>query len=135
MNSERGQSEFDIAQADMQLTCAKYLRWLLDDVIITDSELMIRGWALPYPRKPQEHRFLLNGRPFASSEWPLPSPSLANHFGYIPGHLNARYVCRQNFAELDEVFNKGFACFSFTTPQVSARTIVSSVMVFSRSAL
>jgi SAM-dependent methyltransferase len=116
MNSETGRSEFDIVQADLQLTCAKYLRWLLDEVTITDSELIISGWALPYGCNPKEFRFLLNGRPFASTEWPLPSPHLSEHFCYIPGHTNARYVCRQGFAELDEVFIDGFACFSFMAP-------------------
>jgi SAM-dependent methyltransferase len=117
MNQEAGPPEFDIVQADIQLTCAKCLRWLLDEVRITDSELIISGWALAYGRDPKEFRFLLNGRPFASAEWPLPSPYLLEHFCYIPGAANARFICSQAFGSLDEVFVNGFACFSFTTPQ------------------
>lgn len=117
INLEPGQLEFDIVQVDVQLTCAKYLRWLLDEVRITDSKLIISGWALSCGRDPKEFRFLLNGRPFASTEWPLPSPYLLEYFCYIPEAANARFVCSQAFGNLDEVFVDGFACFSFTTPQ------------------
>jgi len=116
-NLEARRPEFDIVQADIQLTCAKYLRWLLGKVEITDSQLIISGWALSYGRDPKEFRFLLNGRPFAFVEWPLPSPHLLEHFCYIPEAANARFVCSQVFGSLDEVFVDGFACFSFTTPQ------------------
>jgi hypothetical protein len=115
MSSKAGRSGFDIAQADMQVTCAKYLRWLVGEVTITDCELMISGWALPYGSDPKEFRFLLNGRPFASTEWSLPSPDLSEHFCYISGHPNARYICRQSFAQLDEIFVDKFACFGLTT--------------------
>ena len=40
-NLEARQPEFDIVQADVQLTCAKYLRWLLDEMGIMDAELII----------------------------------------------------------------------------------------------
>jgi SAM-dependent methyltransferase len=116
MKSQDGRCEFDIAQVDMQLTCAKYLCWLVDEVTITDSALMISGWALSCGCDPKELRFLLNERPFATTEWPLPSADLFEHFCYIPGHANARYVCRQSFTELDEVFLEGFARFALVTP-------------------
>src|SRR5215469_8292557 len=109
-NLEARQPKFDIVQADVQLTCAKYLRWLLDEVSITDSKLIISGWALSYGRDPKEFRFLLNGHPFASIEWPLSSPDLLEHFCYIPEAANGRFVCSQTFSNLDEVFVDGFAC-------------------------
>ena len=105
----------DIVQADIQLTCAKYLRWLLRDVTLTETELSISGWAIAYGHDPKSLRFLLNRRSFATLEWPLPSPHLLEKFSCIPEAANLRFVCRQPFNSLDDVFIDGFARFDFVT--------------------
>ena len=59
----RTHSVRDAVSMDAQLACAKYLRWLIDRCAISDSELTITGWALPYPQS--ELAFCLNGKSFA----------------------------------------------------------------------
>jgi SAM-dependent methyltransferase len=108
----------DIVQTDIQLTCAKYLRWLVDEVTLTETELTISGWAIAYGHDARSLRFLVNGNSFATVEWPLPSAYLLETFSGIPQAANAGFVCRQPFNRFDDVFVDGFARFDLVTTLV-----------------
>ena len=113
----RQSRSFDIVQADIQLACAKYLRWLLDEVTVTDSELIISGWALPYAQPLEAFQFLLNGRPFTEVDWPLPSPDVSRVLTYIPSAERCRFVCHQPLISLDDIFIDGYAQFDLVSAQ------------------
>jgi len=98
--------------ADLQLAAAKYLRWLIDHLEITQDEFVIRGWCLSFAQDPSDIRFLLNGEPFASVEWPIPSDALAEFFGFIPGATQARFTCRQPMKDPKDIFPDGYARLS-----------------------
>ncbi len=102
----------DAYGADLQLAAARHLRWLIDSAETQGSELVVRGWCLSFPQDPADIRFLLNGKPFASIEWPLPSKDLAEFFGYIPGATRSRFVCRQPITNPRDIYRDGYARFS-----------------------
>lgn len=102
----------DAYSADLQLAAAKYLHWLIDTVETENAEIVIRGWYLSFAQDPADIRFLLNGDPFASVEWPITSEPLKDVFGFIPGAGQARFTCRQPMPNPAEVFVDGFARFS-----------------------
>jgi SAM-dependent methyltransferase len=102
----------DAYSADLQLAAAKHLRWLIDSAETEGSELVVRGWCLSFTDDPVDIRFLLNGKPFASIEWPLRSEDLAGFYGYIPGATQARFVCRQPITDPADIYPEGYARFS-----------------------
>lgn len=102
----------DIYVTDLQLAAAKHLRWLIDKIELSDNEFVAAGWFLSFAHGPEEIQFLLNGKPFTATDWPLPSPDLLNYYANIPGAGNAKFVCRQRFADLQEIFPDGYARLS-----------------------
>jgi SAM-dependent methyltransferase len=102
----------DAYNADLQLAAAKHLRWLIDSVETNNDELVIRGWCLSFAQDQADVRFLLNGRPFAFVEWPIPSEGLVEFYGFIPGATQARFICRQPITNPKEIFPDGYARFS-----------------------
>jgi trans-aconitate methyltransferase len=109
-------AQFDATSADSQLACAKYLKWHIGSCTISISEIAITGWALRYPLD-QEYSFLLNGKPFATLEWPLDSPALANVFNLIPGAEKGNFSCGNPISDREDLFRTGFARFDFVTEQ------------------
>ena len=105
----------DAISMDAQFACAKYLRWLIDRCVISDSELTITGWALPYPQS--ELAFCVNGESFAASEWPLPSPHLAKLFNYIPGSDQSCFHCRRVLGQGSSLYRNGFIRFDLVSKQ------------------
>jgi SAM-dependent methyltransferase len=75
------------------------------------------GWFLSFAHAPEDIQFLLNGKPFASVEWPLPTPNLVEYFGCIPGADQASFVCRQPTTDLRELFPGGYARLSVADRQ------------------
>ncbi len=113
LHSARVQPQFpDAYCADLQLAAAKHLRWLIDSAETEGCELVVRGWCLSFAQDPTDIRFLLNGEPFASIEWPLPSEDLVGFYGYIPGATRGRFVCRQPITNSRDIYPEGYARFS-----------------------
>jgi SAM-dependent methyltransferase len=70
--------------------------WSVDQVEITDRDLVVRGWSLPGPDSVEIGRrdFRFNGRPFDEVHYPLPRPDVAAVF---PSRQNAQvsgFECR-----------------------------------------
>jgi hypothetical protein len=100
----------DLRSVDSQLSCANYLKWLVDGCNVAESEVTIHGWVLPYPAGVTP-TFLLNGEPFAHVEWPLDSKEMRDTFDHVPGAEKCRYTCTQPIVDQDDLYPNGFARF------------------------
>lgn len=83
----------DIYQADMQLSAARHLRWMPDQLRANDHEFYMDGWALSLWDAPEQLRFLINGQDFARVEWQMASPDIEQHFDSLPHTSAARFRC------------------------------------------
>jgi len=102
----------DLIRAEIQISAARHLRWLLDHTEIIDNELICTGWALSPLHPPEDVRFLVNGIPMAQVDWPLPSEHLAKHFEYVLGSEHGNFVCRHPIKDFDSLFPGGYARLS-----------------------
>jgi len=95
-----------------QNSCRDSIRWLLDEVTVSESEIGIKGWALVSSGSSLPHvSFLLNNREFEHVDYPRPSPDLARIFWNITTADRARFHCVTTRNE--HTFVDGFACFEF----------------------
>jgi hypothetical protein len=79
----------------MYLTaCAQNIQWLLDNYSDVEGHLEIQGWAIPVSGKPEEAKFLINGRLFEEVSYPLSSPDLGEFFWNIPAAQACRFRCK-----------------------------------------
>ena len=85
--------KFDPGSIDTQLSCAKYLKWLVDVCEISETEILLHGWVLPYPTR-MVPGFLLNREPFSQVEWPIDSKEMTDTFGIV-GLGRARMLVHQ----------------------------------------
>jgi SAM-dependent methyltransferase len=108
--------EFDAVSADIQLSCAKYLKWHIDRCTISESGIAISGWALRYPFA-QEYNFLANGEPFKLIDWPIESPHIAEVFGYVPYSEKSSFFCRHPLTDANRLYPNKFVRFDFVTDQ------------------
>jgi hypothetical protein len=79
--------------AHIQISCARYIRWLVAEVILADHAISIKGWALPFFSRAERYRFLINGVPFSNTRWPIPSSDLVEFFPIIGSAKQARFEC------------------------------------------
>jgi SAM-dependent methyltransferase len=106
----------DIHQVMLQLRLAEAIGWIVDQAELVGDNFEVSGWALSPTTRPEALRFLLNGRPFAEVNWPLPSPDVAAYFGQLPYAAQCRFTCRQPVVAAAEVFPDGYACLSSVPP-------------------
>ena len=102
----RGHS-LDAISAHIQLSCARYIRWLIGDFALDNGTISIQGWALPCGPG-RELSILINGEPFSEVKWPIASPDLSGVFPILESAKRARFECGHSFETLDDIFNDGF---------------------------
>ena len=107
---------FDAVTADVQMTCAQHLKWIVDRCAITQSEISIGGWALRYPLV-RQYSFLINGAPFAAIGWPRASPGLGYLFNYVPYSARGGFSCSQPIAEGQDLYPNGFMRLDLVSDQ------------------
>jgi SAM-dependent methyltransferase len=90
--------------------------WIVDRVAVDGTELTISGWALTYRVHPDTMLFLINGVPFQTVQWPLPSSDVGRVFETLPFAESCRFSCRHTVAAPDELFVDDYACLSFVPP-------------------
>jgi 2-polyprenyl-3-methyl-5-hydroxy-6-metoxy-1,4-benzoquinol methylase len=92
--------------------CALQLRTIVSDITFEGHWLEVKGWAQSLWVPVECCTMLLNGKEFSETTW-IRDASLEGHFGRLPSSGNRRYICRQAFANLDDIFHEGFARISF----------------------
>lgn len=107
--------DMNLQQADIQLSAAKYLRWLVGHCVLGSEEICIEGWALGVWDVHEEFRFLVNGQDFDHVEWPLPSPDLLGPFPDVPDVATSRFRCRHRIRAGESLFPDGFVRFNVTS--------------------
>jgi hypothetical protein len=71
--------------------------WAIDHVRISDDQLEIRGWALSPNNDAESVLFTMNGKPFATMEYPNKRPETARVFWFRPGAVYSGFVCRSPY--------------------------------------
>lgn len=104
----------DIHQADIQLAVARHLKWMPDQVVLTEQEITVEGWALTVWEGQEQQRFLINGVDFDQVEWPMASSDLLEPFGLIPDTAHSRFRCRHRCDDGRLLFPDGFARLNVT---------------------
>jgi len=92
-------------------TTAENLQWILESCKIEQDRLMISGWAISLAGPPEASQFLINGNPFETVCYPLPSPDIASVFWNIAAAQNARFRCETTIDA--QTYENGFACLEF----------------------
>lgn len=98
----------------MQLTVARYLRWLPSQVTLTETGVDFAGWALTLWESADQMRFLVNGRDATDLNWPVPSPYLREHFPGLPQADAAQFYARYEAADGEDLFPDGFLRLNVT---------------------
>lgn len=98
----------------MQLSAAKHLRWMPEKIEITPTTVHLYGWALTVWEKPEQIRFLINGRDFETVDWPISSPDIHTHFDVLPNTEASRFRCTHTLREGESVYEDGFIRFNVT---------------------
>lgn len=101
--------------ADIQLSAAKHLRWLVSHCELGEEEIVIEGWALGVWDVHEECRFLVNGQGFDQVEWPLPSEDLLGPFPDVPNAAASRFRCRHRVRPGESLYPDGFVRFNVTS--------------------
>jgi len=86
--------------------------WILDKVEITDDALQIQGWALP-PLSSMPVKFLVNGQPFESIDYPIQSSDVAVHFPQRSGAECSRFLGKIPIDKA-ELLKGGYFSLKFT---------------------
>jgi hypothetical protein len=100
------------AIAYIESQCALQLRTIVSDITFEGNWLEVKGWAQSLWVPIECCTMLLNGKEFSETTW-IRDTSLEGHFGRLPASGNRRYICRQAFTNLDDIFHEGFAMISF----------------------
>jgi SAM-dependent methyltransferase len=98
--------------AHAQSQCAMYLRTLVSDISFKDNILEVRGWSLSLWTPVEQCSMLLNGINFSETIW-IKDELLEDHFNRLTKSGIRRFICRQKFDDIDDIFDKGFLRISF----------------------